>query len=481
MDVDAADAPREADGLQGRWTDVFRADAGVHVLLMASIVFACFQGWLKDRIPGFLPYVLSDLCFIGAGLLWFVGAAVAKRPLLVAPGGRRVDLLLLCLILLPMVFLAYPTPLLVEAAGLRAWSLFPLACMLGLATVRNAGQVRAYVGLILGLCLVTGLYGIVQYVRGPEAALATGFGLARHGGTVFYSVPGSGRVDFRAFSTFTFPAPFAMMMVFGLLLAAGVVLSAERPWRQRLLAGIAMPVMFLGMTVSGTRAALITLMVGLAIVWWLRGLRFSQVALVIMFVAALHVATVLTSGRVLARYQSLLLSEGLLWSYVTQPVSTAITYLGQHPLGLGLGRTGVGVPFLVTSRMPPGYFVFSDGDTGRAAVEMGVLGMFWLAVVVVGLLPLMVGAARRLARGPASDLAAGVGALLLSTAVVILIGSPLSAVPHAVIWWFLFGALLRLAGFAGSVPDEGPDAVPDDRVQRRRTGEARVTGRTSTA
>jgi hypothetical protein len=352
-------------------------------------------------------------------------------------------LLLLCLVILPFVFLAYPNPLLVEFAGLRAWSLFPVACLMGMAVTRSAGQVRAHVGLILLVCLVTGIYGIAQYIRGPEAALATSLGGVRHGGTVFYSV-GAGQTDFRAFSTFTFPAPFAAMMVFGILLAAGIALSDERTRNQRALAVAITPLLFLAMTVSGTRAALITLMLGLGVLWWLRGFRPGQLLLVLLLVGALHVAAVVTSGRILARFQSVLISEGLLWSYVAQPVGTAIEYLRQYPLGLGLGRTGVGVPFMVTSSMPPDYFVFSDGDTGRAAVEMGVLGIFWLAVVVAGLLPRLAIVARQLSHGPAADLAMGIGALGLSTAVVILIGSPLSAVPHAVIWWFLFGALVRL-------------------------------------
>jgi len=458
----------DARGLRDRWTDVFRADTGVHVFLMASIIFGCFQGWLKDRYQGYIPYLLSDLCFITACLFWFVGAAVAKRPLLVAPQGRRIDLLLLSLIVLPFVFLVYPTPLLVEVAGLRAWSLFPVACLLGMSVVRSAGQVRAYVGLILLLCVITGVYGIVQYVRGPEAALATSLGLVRHGGTVFYNVQGSELTDFRAFSTFTFPAPFAALMVFGLLLAAGIALSPSRPRSQRFLATAVMPVLFLGMTVSGTRAALITLLLGLGVMWWLRGFRPSQALMMLLFVVAMHAAAVLTSGRILARYKSVVLNEGLLWSYVAQPVRTAVRYLSEYPLGLGLGRTGVGVPFLVTSRMPAGYFVFSDGDTGRAAVEMGVLGMFWLAVVVIGLLPRMAGVARRLARGPDDDLAIGVGALILSTAIVILVGSPLSAIPHAVIWWFLFGALVRLGAFhaearAAFETDEAADAGPGAR------------------
>jgi hypothetical protein len=51
----------------------------------------------------------------------------------------------------------------------------------------------------------------------------------------------------------------------------------------------------------------------------------------------------------------------------------------------------------------------------------------------------------------ADDVALGFGPLLLSTAVIVLIGSPFSAVPAAIIWWFFFGAVVRLAMW----PEEG--------------------------
>jgi cell division protein FtsW (lipid II flippase) len=94
--------------------------------------------------------------------------------------------------------------------------------------------------------------------------------------------------------------------------------------------------------------------------------------------------------------------------------------------------------------MPYNYFVFSDGDIGRAAVELGLMGLIVLAFVIFGLLPRLARVARRFAHGLESDLALGIGALVLSSGVVILIGSPLSTTPHAIIWWFLFGALIRL-------------------------------------
>src|SRR6185436_3719988 len=91
---------------------------------------------------------------------------------------------------------------------------------------------------------------------------------------------GTGRTGFRAFSTFTFPAPFAMMMVFGTLLAMGIVLAKARTRKQRILVATLVPLLFIGMTVSGTRAALLILLGGLLVLAWFRRLSIGQILLV---------------------------------------------------------------------------------------------------------------------------------------------------------------------------------------------------------
>ena len=281
--------------LEDRWTDIFRRDALVHVLLMASIVAGTFQGYLKDRIAGPLPYALADICLIGAAALWFGTLAIRHAPI---RGPGILPNLLLVVIAVPTMYLLHPgTPLLIELAGLRAWVEFPIVCLIALTVVKSAGQVRAYIGLILLLCLVTGVYGIVQYIRGPEAALTiSNLAEIRHGTTVLYFDPTQNIGDFRAFSTFTFPAPFAAMMVFGMLLAAGVALDITRSRVTRVVCVLLMPVLFLGMTVSGTRAALVMLLIGLVLLGWYRGLRPAHLVLVPVLLAAGHVATLLTAG-----------------------------------------------------------------------------------------------------------------------------------------------------------------------------------------
>ena len=137
--------------------------------MMGSIAAATFQGWLKDRVPGIVPYAAADGLLIAAILYWFAELAIRKEKI-AAPGDFA--LRVFALVAVPMLYLMVPgTPLVIEAAGLRAWAAFPICCLLALTVIRNGAQVRAYVGLILILGLITAVYGILQYRAGPAAAL----------------------------------------------------------------------------------------------------------------------------------------------------------------------------------------------------------------------------------------------------------------------------------------------------------------------
>ena len=106
-----------------------------------------------------------------------------------------------------------------------------------------------------------------------------------------------------------------------------------------------------------------------------------------------------------------------------------------------------------------------DGDIGRAAVELGVIGVVLLAFVVFGLIRYIPVAARSLIGTSSEDVSLGVAPLVIAAAVFLLIGSPFSSVPHGIIWWFFFGALLKLAMDQQASllqPATAPTAPPGD-------------------
>ena len=170
----------EPEALAGRWTDIFRTDMLVHMGLMGSIVFGTFQAYLKDRIPGPVPYALSDGAFLLAVVAWFGSLAIRRDPVR-GPGAMPV--FILAIVAVPAFYLFAPgVPILVRLAGLRGWSMFPVAALMALTIIRNTAQLRAYIALVLGLCTITAVYGILQYAGGPEVVAAAGdLAVERHG------------------------------------------------------------------------------------------------------------------------------------------------------------------------------------------------------------------------------------------------------------------------------------------------------------
>ena len=76
---------------------------------------------------------------------------------------------------------------------------------------------------------------------------------------------------------------------------------------------------------------------------------------------------------------------------------------------------------------------------------MGVFGIALLLLVVGVVLPYAARSIKQLRQTASQDVAIGIGALVVSTGMMILIGSPLSSAPHGLIWWFLLGALFKLS------------------------------------
>ena len=120
----------------------------------------------------------------------------------------------------------------------------------------------------------------------------------------------------------------------------------------------------------------------------------------------------------------------------------------------------MGVPYFVVASQPQGFVVGSDGDIGRAAVEMGIVGIALLLLIIFGLLPAAARAVRELRDVDADDIALGAGALIGATGIIILVGSPLSSSPHALVWWILLGALLKLAMLREQRAQEFVEARP---------------------
>ena len=107
-----------------------------------------------------------------------------------------------------------------------------------------------------------------------------------------------------------------------------------------------------------------------------------------------------------------------------------------------------------------------DGDIARAAVQLGTFGLLLLALTLVIVIPRAARSVWTLRRTADADVALGIGAIVLSTGVMFLIGTPLSSVPQATIWWFMLGGLFKLE----TLHNEGASAEAESPTGRSSDG-----------
>ena len=69
---------------------------------MASITLGVFQGYLKDRIAGPIPYALAEAAFVAA-LFWWFASLTLRGGTIRGPG--HVPALLLVMIVVPALYL----------------------------------------------------------------------------------------------------------------------------------------------------------------------------------------------------------------------------------------------------------------------------------------------------------------------------------------------------------------------------------------
>lgn len=233
--------------------------------------------------------------------------------------------------------------------------------------IRTIQFVRFILVLWLGLCLIGALYGLKQqfigfsnseqmYISNPDVA-----GLLFVGGF------------WRKFSIYSDPVAFGYNMVAGALLCAGL-LSTRMSLVKKAVLWILMLTFLWSMLFSGTRGAYILFPVGMGLMAILKFNRQVVIIAIVVVVFIFGLATVSTGNPVLYRFQSAFKpSADASFSVRTLNQQRLKPYIQSHPIGGGLGATGVwGVKFAPDSylaKVPPdsGYF--------RTALELGWIGL----------------------------------------------------------------------------------------------------------
>ena len=232
----------------------------------------------------------------------------------------------------------------------------------------------------------------------------------------------------RSFSTFDNPFGFGYFLM--LVLLIGVPHALDRPDRLRSrIFLLALPVVVVGLASTFVRGAWIGLFVGLAYIAWVRfprlllGLPLIAVGLLVLPTGVSAAALSSTSGA--ARVAS--------WD-------ANLLAIASHPLGVGLGSSNAAAEKTANAVGGTDEVFHPDNEYYRAAYELGVIGLWLIALLLVSsFLGLRANAA---SLPPAGSLfALAVSSTVLAAAASSFVTTYFDTFPNNVYFWLLLGVV----------------------------------------
>ncbi len=337
---------------------------------------------------------------------------------------------------------------------LPSWSipLFGLA-FIGLASAAYVGNVQGLVGLkldfayvlvawavwrcpldarerdrlvtiLMGTGAVVAVFGVYQQVIGPDAVHALGYGYD----TSIRFIGDS----FRAFSTFENAPAFAMYVMIVLLIGIPVALSDTKRARNRCFL-VLTPLYFLGLGAAFSRSSLVGLGVGLVF------LGFRRYRIVLAALPLVLVGFLVFGGNVTETLSS---SSSL--NDRTTGWEENLAQVSGYPLGAGIGAVGSAAETVIelhgleADRYQPDNYYF------KTLYELGVLGLWMLALVMIAGL-VSTAKIADLLRGRDRALADGISAQIVAAIAAAFFTSYLEIFPMDFLFWTLLalGATMR--------------------------------------
>lgn len=286
-----------------------------------------------------------------------------------------------------------------------------------------------FVSGLMAVGLVTSLVGIAQQVIGGARLNELGYEYD----TTIRTASGV----LRSFSTFNQPFPFALYLMFVLVVCIPVALT-DVGRRRNLLFLLSTPVLAVAMIGSIVRAALVATAAGLVF------LAFHR------FRVLLHGAPPTLVGLVFvpASFYVALLSASSLKERVSGWTGVASEVLGA-PFGNGIGASGSAsektaavVEGVVASAARGGGYQ-PDNYYVKTIFELGPLGLWFFALLLLGAFVSALRCSRQL-DGSDAALAAGIAASIVGAATASVVATYFEIFPLEVLFWISLGVLLSL-------------------------------------
>ncbi|HEY3398604.1 MAG TPA: O-antigen ligase family protein [Armatimonadota bacterium] len=329
----------------------------------------------------------------------------------------------------------------VALAGVRTWIIWLPCAFLFYDYVVSRAQLQRLLVLVVGLGLLTGIYGIVQFRVGYGHLQGLGAGFAYY--TTHFNVLGTDTV--RAVSTFVSPGTFGAAMGSVVMLGTGAAAYLQRV-PLKIFSGVTAAIALVGLGASASRAPLIGLVAGgFVLLVVARKPRLLALVIGIGFVFVVLVGS-FAGGAFARRYNRELINSDTITSRFAIPLQHVWVSMLDEPLGVGVA-TGMGIGRSDADRTAYAPAASSElqasdeasgmveNEYARALRELGIPGALLFIWLIFKALQTFVRSYRRVRTTDYRILVGACLGLAVSIVLQLAVGSVLYLVPSGILFW----------------------------------------------
>jgi hypothetical protein len=437
---------------------VASAEVGVYAVLL----IAFFDGILKGMSPGWHTVLAKDFFLALTLARWLWDGATGKHRMRSLASAVAVPAFLFMLYCGVEMFNPNSASMKAALAGFRAWVLWIPLFFVAYDVFDTPAKIWNLVIFVAALAAVTAVYGIVQFNIGFDHLQSLGPGFT------FYNRFGGVGKHVRATSTLVSPNVFGAAACMSALICLGGVGATDRPLWARVALCVVCAASVVGVATSGSRAPLLSLLVGTATILVVAR-RGKFVVLAVFIVGSVIGLSTLVPEAFTFRYTGEYLAPKTIVDRPLGPAQDAILAVSKNPLGTGVA-TGVGMgrgQFLVETdvEIDPEAQGMIENDYGRAFRELGLPGGLLFLLLLYRVLRSATTSYGAMTLAPDRWLAASLVGTLVAGLALLSVGAALYLAPSGPFFYII-------GGICAGLPHIREDTNTTDSLWARHTPRA---------
>lgn len=412
--------------------------------LCLLIAVAVARGLVRQFFPGFATYLIVDV-LIYLLLLYFIADIIHGRVVKKVTKPPLLTWLLMFAGVLLVYCLHPDTGILESLSGLRARLLTVPLFLIGFYYLNSKTSIARLLHVALLVGVGVAVFGIVQYQYGLEfsESAPSEFAEERY---QFHYFTEQGYVMRRAFSTFSSSHEFGMFLAIIMILTFGLMLSEEKK-KRRILYGISLLVMGIGLALSSTRSGIAMVITGTIVQTLIKGKKIGNILIMGGVVAIIYfIAESLTAGFVRDRVSAGFYPDylyGRTFGYLFFVVWPSFL---ENPFGRGLSGTlgYIGHDWGI------GEYKYVEGYYWNILYQTGIVGFVIVIILFSKILLLSYRAVGTIRADQYHVIAVSLLGVILACVMENFVGGSIQAESVGVMFWLSLGVLLKLEHVASA-------------------------------